>query len=146
MGGCMSQVDDLDRRIIDLLRLNSRESITQLANALGVNRATVQERIRRLEKNKVIKAYTIDVNPDYQRNMVSAHTMITSDPQKTRKLCTLLSKLPAVKSLHSVNGEYDLVALMLVPSTEDLDDQLEVIGEMDGVIKTTTLILLSKVI
>ena len=100
----------------------------------------------RLEKGKVIKAYTIDVNPDYERNMVSAHTMITSDPQKTRKLCTLLSKLPAVKSLHSVNGEYDLVALMLVPSTEDLDDQLEIIGEMDGVIKTTTLILLSKVI
>lgn len=142
----MSKVDELDRKILDLLRLNSRESITALAKSAGVNRATVQERIKRLEKEKVIKAYTIDVNPDYQRNMVSAHAMITSDPQKTRHLCKLLSKLASVKSLHSVNGEYDLVALMLVPSTEDLDDQLEIIGEMDGVIKTTTLILLSKVI
>ena len=142
----MSGTDELDREILDLLKVNSRESITQLAKVLRVSRATVQERIRRLEKNKVIKSYTINVNPDYERNMVSAHAMIAVDPKKNREVCNKLKKLPAIKSLFSVNGDYDIIAMLQEPTTEELDQELEAIGNMEGVTRTSTLILLTKLL
>jgi DNA-binding Lrp family transcriptional regulator len=142
----MSATDELDRKILDLLTINSRESITQLAKQLGVSRATVQERISRLEKFRVIQAYTITAHPDYERNLVSAHTMISVDPKKGRAVANQLKKLPALKSLYSVNGVYDYIALLQVPTTEELDNQLEAIGVMDGVTRTSTQILLSKLL
>ncbi|MCR8922956.1 Lrp/AsnC family transcriptional regulator [Dasania sp. GY-MA-18] len=142
----MTGTDELDRKIIDLLTTNSRESITQLAAALGVSRATVQERIRRLEKSRVIQSYTININPDYQRNLVSAHAMIAVDPKRNREVCNQLKKIPAIKSLYSVNGDYDVIAMLQEPTTEELDVQLEEIGCMEGVTRTSTLILLSKLL
>ena len=142
----MAGTDELDRQILDLLTINSRESITQLAKVSGVSRATVQERIRRLEKSKVIKSYTINVNPDYERNMVSAHAMIVVDPKKNREVCNKLKKMPAIKSLYSVNGDYDVIALLQESTTEELDYQLETIGNLSGITRTSTLILLSKLL
>ena len=142
----MTGTDELDRKIIDLLTINSRESITQLAAVLGVSRATVQERIRRLEKSRVIQSYTININPDYQRNLVSAHAMIAVDPKRNREVCNQLKKVPAIKSLYSVNGDYDVIAMLQEPTTEELDVQLEEIGCMEGVTRTSTLILLSKLL
>ncbi|WP_019529154.1 Lrp/AsnC family transcriptional regulator [Dasania marina] len=142
----MTGTDELDRKIIDLLTTNSRESITQLAAVLGVSRATVQERIKRLEKSRVIQSYTININADYQRNLVSAHAMIAVDPKRNREVCNQLKKVPAIKSLYSVNGDYDVIAMLQEPTTEELDVQLEEIGCMEGVTRTSTLILLSKLL
>jgi len=46
--GRFDQMDDLDRRLLELLGANSRSSVTQLARELGVARATVQDRMHRL--------------------------------------------------------------------------------------------------
>ena len=142
----MIGTDELDRKILDLLTLNSRESVTHLAKELGVSRATVQERIRRLEKSKVIQSYTININSDFQRNMVSAHAMIAIDQKKNREVCNRLKKIPAVKALYSVNGDYDVIALLQEPTTEELDIQLTDMGNMDGITRTSTLVLLSKLL
>lgn len=142
----MQGTDELDRQVLDLLKINSRESITQLAKQLGVSRATIQERIRRMEKSRVIQSYTININPDFQRNLVSAHAMIAVDPKRNREVCNQLKKIPAIKSLYSVNGDYDVIAMLQEPTTEELDAQLEEIGYMEGVTRTSTLVLLSKLL
>ncbi len=139
----MLGTDELDRQIIDLLTTNSRESITQLAALLGVSRATVQERIRRLEKSKIIQSYTININADFQRHLISAHAMVAVDPKRNREVCNQLKKIPAIKSLYSVNGDYDVIAMLQAPTTEELDIQLAQIGCMEGVTRTPTLVLLS---
>ncbi|MEH6549582.1 MAG: Lrp/AsnC family transcriptional regulator [Pseudomonadales bacterium] len=142
----MQATDKLDRQILDLLAINSRESITHLAKELGFSRATIQQRIQRLEKSNVIQSYTISINPDYQRNLVSAHAMIAVEPKMNREVCNLLKKMPAIKTLYSVNGDYDVIALLREPTTEELDQQLTKIGNMNGVTKTSTLVLLSKLL
>jgi DNA-binding Lrp family transcriptional regulator len=76
--------------------------------------------------------------------MISAHAMIIVDPKKYRAITSLLKKIAAVQSIYSVNGEYDLMATLQEPTTQELDAQLEKIGNIDGVIRTSTLILLSK--
>ncbi|MFT4998633.1 MAG: DNA-binding Lrp family transcriptional regulator [Chitinophagales bacterium] len=140
----MIKTDALDRQLLTLLSHNSRESITALARQLKVSRATAQDRLTKLEKAGVITGYTVAIDPDFAQQMISAHSMITVDPKKYRAITLLLKKIPAVQSIYSVNGEYDLMAVLQEPTTQELDAQLEEIGNIDGVIRTSTLILLSK--
>jgi DNA-binding Lrp family transcriptional regulator len=140
----MIRTDTLDRQLISLLGQNSRESITALARQLKVSRATAQDRLNKLEKAGVITGYTVNINPDFAQQMISAHAMIIVDPKKYRAITSLLKKIAAVQSIYSVNGEYDLMATLQEPTTQELDAQLEKIGNIDGVIRTSTLILLSK--
>jgi DNA-binding Lrp family transcriptional regulator len=140
----MIRTDGLDRQLLTLLSQNSRESITALAKQLKVSRATAQDRLNKLEKAGVITGYTVNINPDFSQQMISAHSMIIVDPKRHRSITSLLKKIPAVQSVYSVNGEYDLMAVLQEPTTQELDAQLEKIGNIDGVIRTSTLILLSK--
>jgi DNA-binding Lrp family transcriptional regulator len=140
----MIRTDGLDRQLLTLLSQNSRESITALAQQLKVSRATAQDRLNKLEKAGVITGYTVNINPDFSQQMISAHSMIIVDPKRHRSITSLLKKIPAVQSVYSVNGEYDLMAVLQEPTTQELDAQLEKIGNIDGVIRTSTLILLSK--
>ena len=52
-------MDTLDHQLISLLRDNARATVLQLAKALGVSRATVQNRMRRLQRDGVILGYTV---------------------------------------------------------------------------------------
>ena len=140
----MIKTDALDRQLLTLLSHNSRESITALARQLKVSRATAQDRLTKLEKAGVITGYTVAIDPDFAQQMISAHAMIIVDPKKYRAITSLLKKIAAVQSIYSVNGEYDLMATLQEPTTQELDAQLEKIGNIDGVIRTSTLILLSK--
>ena len=72
----LSQINDIttemiiegkDRALIDLLRANSRESVSELARQLGLSRSTVKDRIARLEKSGVITGYTVRFSEGYTR-------------------------------------------------------------------------------
>ena len=52
-------LDEIDRQLIALLQINARESVATLARQLGIARTTVNSRLERLEKNKVISGYGV---------------------------------------------------------------------------------------
>ncbi|HLF07288.1 MAG TPA: Lrp/AsnC family transcriptional regulator [Thermoplasmata archaeon] len=57
-------LDDLDRRLLGLLREDSRQSSRKLAKFLGVSAPTVASRVRRLEQMGVIRGYTVTLSTD----------------------------------------------------------------------------------
>ena len=54
----MDKLDEIDRQLIGLLRQNARMPVARLAQQIGVSRATVQNRMARMEKQGVITGYT----------------------------------------------------------------------------------------
>lgn len=136
-------MDDLDRRLLDLLTANSRTSVTALAERLGVARATVQERMQRLEREGPLRGYTVRLAPEFQRGRISAHVMIAADPKQQAALTRALQKLPAVRALHTISGQYDLIAVVQEDSTVALDECIDAIGALDGVERTLSSIVLS---
>jgi DNA-binding Lrp family transcriptional regulator len=136
-------MDDLDRRLLELLTLNSRASITSLSAELGVARATVQERMQRLERDGPVRGYTVRLTPEFQRGRIAAHVMIAADPKKQAALTRALQKLPAVRALHTISGQYDLIAEIQEDSTGALDACIDAIGALDGVERTLSSIVLS---
>ncbi len=77
------RIDELDLKLIYLLMDNSRLSISELAERLGVSRPTVKSRLEKLEKEGVIRGYTIKLNPDLLRaHNVVALIVKTDEPEK----------------------------------------------------------------
>ena len=136
-------IDGKDKELIALLSTNSREGTANLARLLGMSRTTVTSRIERLEKRGVIRGYTIQFSEDYERGRIQAQVMISSDPKSSAQIVRSLKKIPAIRALHAINGVYDMLALISAESTQHLDQVLDLVGNTEGISKTTSSIILS---
>jgi DNA-binding Lrp family transcriptional regulator len=136
-------VDDLDHKIITLLRSDARRAVASLAAELGVSRATVQSRIDRLIENGVIRGFTIAIDDQANRNLVRAVMMIEVEGKATGKVVKWLHGYPEVRKIHSTNGHWDLVAELAAGSLGEFDELLNRIRSVDGIKSTETSILLS---
>ena len=135
--------DDLDRRLVALLQANARDSTANLARKLGVARTTVLARLARLEREGVIVGYTVRLGHDVAERTVQAYVGITTEPKKAKDVTKKLARLPELRQLCSVSGEFDYIALLRADSTARLDALLDEIGEIDGVLKTTSSVVLA---
>ena len=133
-----------ESELLRLLQENSRSTISDLANELGLSRATVQQTMDRLERKGVIQGYTIKINPHYQQQQVSAYIMISVIPKKTADIVRQIQKHPELDMLCTISGQYDLIAKVTEATTEALDSIIDGIATLDGVEKTLSHIVLSK--
>jgi DNA-binding Lrp family transcriptional regulator len=134
----------LDDRLLDLLRTDARLPTAVLARRLGVARSTVQGHLSRLERSGVIRGYTALLGAAALARQVQAHAMIQVEPQQQSVVERKLKAMPAVTTLLTVSGAYDLIAMLAAESTEALDLALDELRECPGVKSTTTSIVLSR--
>ena len=135
--------DQIDRDLITLLQANARDSTANLARKLGVARTTVVARLARLERDGVIVGYTVRLALHDERPQVRAHVGITLQPKTSRDVIRRLQKLPELLQLSSVSGEFDYIAILRADTTARLDALLDEIGEIDGVHRTSTAVVLA---
>lgn len=137
------KVTPSDERLIALLREDARASTAQIARRLGLSRTTVQSRIDRLERQGVIRGYTVRLREGYDQDRIRAHIMITVLPKKMATVVRALAEMPEVRALHSVSGPFDLVALGVASDVGAMDELTDRIGAVDGVERTSSAIILS---
>lgn len=135
--------DPLDRELIHLLQANARESTATLARKLGVARTTVVARLARLEASGAIVGYTTRLGSEAADQGVQAFVGITVQPKAGREVVAKLSRFPELRQLASVSGEYDYMAVLRAESTMRLDALLDELGDIEGVIKTTSSVVLA---
>jgi DNA-binding Lrp family transcriptional regulator len=136
-------LDPTDRRLLALLRENARAPVAQLARELKLSRTTVQSRIERLERQKVVMGYTVVVPDSVEAALVRAHVFITVASRQSGAIEQALRRIAEVRVLHSVSGPFDLIAIVAADSIGELDALIDRIGSLDGVERTTSAIVLS---
>jgi DNA-binding Lrp family transcriptional regulator len=136
-------MDDTDRQLLALLRDNARLSVVALAKKLRVARATVQNRIARLEGDGTIVGYTVRLKPDAEAHRIRAITSIAIDGPRGEDVRRVLRGHPNVVALHTTNGRWDLMAELRADSLEAFDKVLNDIRTIEGISNTETSILLS---
>jgi DNA-binding Lrp family transcriptional regulator len=136
-------VDDTDRRLIALLRHDARATIATLAKQLGVARGTVQNRMSRLEAEGTILGYTVRLKPQSEEHGIRALMTIAVEGNRNEAVLETLYGDPAVGALHTTNGRWDIVAELRTDSLASFDHVLRRIGQVDGVARTETSLLLS---
>ena len=138
-----SVLDATDRALLALLRDDARASTAVLARALGLSRTTVQSRMERLKRQRVISGFTVTVPDELEAQLVRAHVMITLAPKRSAAIELALRRIAEVRVLHSVSGPFDLIAIVAAASIGELDALIDRIGALDGVERTTSAIVLS---
>jgi DNA-binding Lrp family transcriptional regulator len=138
----MHTITPAESKLLDLLRTHARASVADLARQLGLARATVQERLRRLEEGGVIEGYTVRLDPRYSGSRVNAHTLVRINAKQAEAFYALLKTMPHVMGIYTLSGEYDAQVVLQADSTGQLDDTLDAIGRHDAVERTQTSIVL----
>ena len=141
----MHDLDALDRTLIGLLRADGRAPVSRLAEALGVSRGTVQNRLDRLVDEGVIVGFTVRLREDLDEDVVRAMMVIRLVGQSTTTVVRQLRGMPEVRAVHTTNGAWDLMAEIAVASLPDLDRVLSAIRSIHGIENSETSILLTSI-
>jgi DNA-binding Lrp family transcriptional regulator len=136
-------MDDLDRRLIALLRANARMPVAALAKKLVVARGTVQNRIARLERNGTIAGYTLRLKPQLGERRITAMMTIAVTGNAADDVLRTLRGDPAVEALHTTNGRWDIIAELRADTLEEFDQVIRRIRLVPEITHSETNLLLS---
>jgi DNA-binding Lrp family transcriptional regulator len=135
-------MDDLDHRLIALLRADSRAPTATLAKGLKVSRGTVQNRIDRLRASGVLLGFTVRMAAEDDPGRVRAMMTIQIEGGRMASILRAMSGVPAVTATHTTNGRWDLVAELETPDLIAFSTALDSIRAIDGIAGTETSLLL----
>jgi DNA-binding Lrp family transcriptional regulator len=131
-------MDELDQQLIALLRQDARLSIADLAHKLRVSRGTVNNRLRKLQDQRVILGYTVRLRPEAEPERIRAWMGVQVEGNVVRQVTASLLGEPGVVALHDTNGRWDLLAEIEAQSTTGLSQVLERIRLVRGIRITET--------
>ncbi len=136
-------LDDVDERLLGLLRDDARQPIAVLAKELGISRGQLYSRLSRLEEIGVVAGYTVRLGTAFAGGRVRAHMMIKTQPRCHRDVEQALVNIAQVQAVHAISGEYDIIAMLETENSGQLNDLIDDIGLLEGVERTTTSVILA---
>ena len=136
-------MDDLDRKLIALLRHNARLPMSSLAAELNVSRATATSRLDKLVDNGVIQGFTITLGQQQADNLIRAIILIEIEGKAADRVTQILKGYPEISALYSTNGRWDIIGELETETLTQFDEILRQIRLIDGVSLTETNILLT---
>ena len=135
-------MDELDRRLIALLRREGRLPAASLAKTLKVSRGTVQNRIDRLTAEGVILGFSVRTAPEATPGRVRAVMTIEVEGRRAPQVLKALQGVPEVEAVHTTNGRWDLLAELSAADLASFSGALDAIRQIDGIAATETSLLL----
>lgn len=136
-------MNEIDQRLITLLRHDGRRSISDLAADLGISRATVRNRMERLERSGAIIGYTVILRADAVELPVRGIMMIEIEGHVTDRVIRALGGYPDISSIHTTNGRWDLIVELATATLTEFDSVLRHIRLIPGITGSETSLLLA---
>ncbi len=122
-------LDDLDRRLLDILSVNARISLKELAQEAGLSSPSTADRLRRLEDRGVITGFTVGVNPAALGYVLQAVVRVRPMPGMLHIVEKLIQETPEFVECDKVTGDDCFIAKLLVRDMEQLDTILDKVAE-----------------
>jgi len=135
--------DKIDEKIIDYLKEDSRESFVDIGKKLKLSESAVRRRVKNLVDSKAIKRFTVEIG---EENATSAIVLISVDSATdTAKVSEKLAKLEGVKTVYEITGQYDITTIISATNISEINNSIDALRKIPGVIDTNTVIILRKV-
>jgi DNA-binding Lrp family transcriptional regulator len=137
-------MDDIDRKIVALLRENARRSFKDIGGYVHLTAPAVKRRVDRLEAEGVLLGYTAIVDPQaFGWHSEAFVDLYCEGRMPGAAVKRAVEKEPGVVSAHTVAGEASAMLHVRARDTKDLEDTLERIRSTDGITRTVTEVVLS---
>ena len=134
----------VDERIIGYLKEDSRESFVDIGKKLKLSESAVRRRVKNLVDSKTINKFTIELG---EENVTSAIVLVSVDSATdTSKVSLKLAKLDGVKTVYEITGQYDITTIMSASSIAEINNSIDALRKITGVVDTNTVIILRKII
>ncbi|KKD61706.1 ArsR family transcriptional regulator [Grimontia sp. AD028] len=134
-------MDKFDQQILDILRVDARRSVSEIARDVNLSRSAVTARIKKLEQDKVILGYHADVVENKSLEMVCAYLALKYDTSTSQHYCEAyadtIRRIEGVKWCHAISGETDMMLYLEVPSMNRINkirEEIQAIPEMKQVV------------
>jgi Lrp/AsnC family leucine-responsive transcriptional regulator len=135
-------MEDIDRRIVELLSQDGRMSFTDLGKETGLSTSAVHQRVRRLEKRGVIRGYRALVDPQALGLPLTAFVSIKAfDASAEDQAPKKIARISGVEACYSVAGDEAYILKVRVASPVALEALLSEIRAIAGVSTRTTVVL-----
>jgi len=136
--------DKVDEKIIDYLKENSRESFVDIGKKLKLSESAVRRRVKNLVDGGTIKRFTLELG---EENVTSAIVLVSVDSATdTAKVSMKLAKLEGVKTVYEITGQYDITTIISASNISEINNSIDALRKISGVIDTNTVIILRKII
>lgn len=122
-------LDEMDRQIIGILARNARISLKELAAEVKLSSPSASERLKRLEERGVIRAFTIELDPQALGYTLQAIVRIRPRPGQFQRVQQMVEEIPQFVECDKVTGDDCLIARLHVRAIDQLDEIVDRIGE-----------------
>ena len=136
-------LDRLDARLVSELRTSPRAGVLELARRLGVARGTVQARLDKLQQRGVVTGFGPDLSLAALGYEVEAFTTIDIAQGRLQDVVEHLRDIPEVLEAHSISGPGDLHCRVAARTNAHLQEVINRMLEVQGIVRTSTVIALS---
>ncbi len=141
----MLRYDELDMKLLYELTKDANISVPNLSKKLGINASVLYSRIKRLNKKKLIKKFTIVIDDSLLGIGVKASVGINRDPKLKEQIHKDLMDTPEITSISEVTGRFDIIVRVYAQNLEALHTVvIEKIGKIEGIQNTETFVELQK--
>ncbi|MDT7895314.1 MAG: HTH-type transcriptional regulator LysM [Desulfurococcales archaeon] len=136
----VARLDEIDYKILEILRENGRAPYTEIAKAVGLSEAAVRKRVNSMVKRGIIRKFSIEYSVEGE---VRALVLVkTAPPARTPEIAEKIRGVDGVEAVYEVTGEYDIAALVRGMGISYINRCIDSIRSIQGVVATYTMIIL----
>ena len=141
----MHRFDELDMKLLYELTKDGSISVPILSKKLEINASVLYSRIKRLQKKKLIKKFTVIIDDSLLGIGVKATVGINRDPKLKDEIHKRFMEIPEVVSISEITGRFDILIHVYAKNLETLHTVvIEKIGKIEGIQNTETFVELQK--
>jgi DNA-binding Lrp family transcriptional regulator len=121
----MKNLDDKDKKILDMLIEDSRRPYREIADVVDLSESTIRKRVIKLQEDGVIEKFTIKICREDERCIVAFVTLIPKSQSEIKELLRETQVMPQCEEVYFLAGECGILVKVNVPEINELDALLE---------------------
>ena len=135
-------VDEIDIKLLELLKNNSRLSFADLGRKINLSPSAVRERIQKMEDTEVIQEYSINIDNRKLGYDIEAFILLKVFPGKLKSILSVITNYKGIKEVHRITGNQNLHLKIVVKNQITLQNLLDDLMNFGD---TNTFLILSSV-
>ncbi|MHA1195072.1 MAG: Lrp/AsnC family transcriptional regulator [Promethearchaeota archaeon] len=121
----MKNLDEKDRRILEMLIEDSRRPYREIAEEIGLSESTVRKRVIRMQQEGIIEKFTIKICREDERCIIAFITLMPKNQSEIKELLRETQLLPQCEEVYFLAGECGILIKVNVPEITELDALIE---------------------
>ncbi len=133
-------MDEVDKKILKILKEDGRAGYITVGKQIGLSEGAVRKRIKALSDTNVIRKFTVKIGVAEGAEAIALLAVNPSSP--TQEVSKRIQQIHNVETVYEVTGEYDIIAVIGGMNVVEVNECIEKIRRVEGIMKTNTMIVL----